>query len=86
MIKGAEALASTKVEDAMGCMFFCLREFRCISANLEKEPDGDGARLCYIYGTLLGTNGAAIEPSDQFDFYDSMLTGECLYVSWCAGA
>ena len=80
VLKGAEVITSTKVTDDFSCTFLCLRESRCVSANLERNADENGQRLCVIYATILGTQGAKLNPSDRFDFYNSISAGKLLNV------
>jgi len=68
-MEGGEGIASTKVEDAFSCLFFCLHESRCVSINFARNPDEIGLRLCTIYDSPADYGGFKLVPSELYDFY-----------------
>jgi len=74
-MEGGEGIASTEVEDAFSCLFFCLRELKCVSINFARNPDEIGRHLCTIYDSPADYGGFKLVPSELYDFY-SIPSGE----------
>ncbi|KAK3737619.1 hypothetical protein QZH41_004177 [Actinostola sp. cb2023] len=68
-MEGGEGIASTEVEDAFSCLFFCLRELKCVSINFARNPDEIGRHLCTIYDSPADYGGFKLVPSEFYDFY-----------------
>ncbi|KAK3721432.1 hypothetical protein QZH41_020688 [Actinostola sp. cb2023] len=72
-----EGIATTKVEDAFSCIFFCLRESTCVSIKFARNPDEIGRRLCTTYNSPANYSGFRLVPSELYDFYFIPVAKSC---------